>query len=246
MFEPVNDLEKSLMKAAANPAARPQFYRDLLEAEIFIIQSGADPLNVVDGVLQKGSHLNIYTIERDGKPWLPIFSSLPRLQRSISSESTYVRLKAKNFFELTRGAYVVLNPGFDYGKEFVPQEINQLLDGSIFNPTQTIVATKDTQVLIGQPAFYPQKLVSALSEYFSTSRPVKRVYLTQLFNPESGEQPHLLIAVDLSDDREKVFGDAGMIASNVVGKDEYVDFMQLDNSEFSKHIISSTTPFYKK
>jgi hypothetical protein len=36
MFEPVNDLERSLMRAALNPSYRPQFYRDLLEADIFI------------------------------------------------------------------------------------------------------------------------------------------------------------------------------------------------------------------
>src|SRR5438132_873318 len=36
-FEPVNDFERSLIKAANDPAHRPQFYRDLLAAELFAI-----------------------------------------------------------------------------------------------------------------------------------------------------------------------------------------------------------------
>ena len=111
--------------------------------------------------------LKIQHIEKDDISWLPIFSSLQRLQQFISSESNYLQLKARDFFEITRGAHIVLNPSFDYGKEFIPQEITEMLDGSIFKPTQTYVAQKETKVLIGQPANYPHKLAKALSEYFS-------------------------------------------------------------------------------
>ena len=40
MFEPVNDLERSLMKVATDPAFRPQFHRDLLDADIFVVNGG--------------------------------------------------------------------------------------------------------------------------------------------------------------------------------------------------------------
>src|SRR5688572_28596949 len=136
VFDAVNSLEKSLMSAATNPSSRPQFYRDLLEADIFIIQYGNNNLDIKNHVLQEGAELKIQHIERDGISWLPIFSSLQRLQQFIRSESSYLQLKARDFFEITRGAHVVLNPGFDYGKEFIPQEITGLLDGSIFEPSQ--------------------------------------------------------------------------------------------------------------
>jgi hypothetical protein len=246
MFEPVNHLEKSLMLAVTNPSSRPQFYRDLLEADIFIIQSGENNFNIQNNVLQQGSQLKIQHIEKDGKSWLPIFSSLPRLQQFIRSETKYLQLKAKDFFEITHGAHVVLNPNFDYGKEFIPQEIEQLLDGSIFKPSQTYVAKKETKVLIGQPAVYPTKLVKALSEYFATNKYVNRAHLVQFQNPESGEKPHLLIGIDASGDFEKVFGDAGVIGSEVMGKDEIIDFIRLDNSGFSQNIINSTKPIYQK
>ena len=246
MFKPVNNLEKSLMSAATDPSSRPQFYRDLLEANIFIIQYGKSDLNIQNNVLQAGAELKIQHIEKNGVAWLPIFSSLERLQKFIRSEANYLQFKAKDFFEMTRGAHIVLNPGFDYGKEFVPQEIAGILDGTIFKPNQKYVAQKDTKVLIGQPAVYPTKLVKALSDYFATNKFVNRAYLVKFHNPESGEPPHLLIGIDASGDWEKVFGDAGLIGTEVMGKDEIIDFIRLDNSGFSQYIINSVKPIYQK
>lgn len=245
MFEPVNALERSLMKAATDPAARPQFLRDLLDADIFVVNNGSD-LNVRDNVAQPGSKLMIQPIEINGRTSLPIFTSLQRLQEFIRAETRYLQCKGRDFFEITRGAHVFLNPGLAYGKEFFPQEIAQMLDGSIFKPNQTYTAQKDTQVLIGQPAVYPTELVKALSDYFATRKQVKRAYLVQFFNPETDEKPHLLIGVDAGEDYKKVVGDAGLISSEVLGKGEIIDFMRLDNSGLSQHMVEKTKPFYEK
>jgi hypothetical protein len=56
----------------------------------------------------------------------------------------------------------------------------------------------------------------------------------------------LLIAIDASRDWERIVGDAGVISSEVMGKDDIVDFMRLDDSDFSQHIINSTRPIYQK
>lgn len=245
MFEPVNDLERSLVKAATDLAARPQFIRDLLEADIFVVNSGSD-LNVKDNVAQAGSKLMIQPVEINGRTSLPIFTSLQRLQEFIRTETKYLQFKGRDFFEMTRGAFVFLNPGVPYGKEFFPQEIAQMLDGSIFKPSQTYTAQKETQVLIGQPAVYPTKLVKALSDYFATKKQVNRAYLVQFFNPEADDKPHLLIGIDAGADYQKVVGDAGMISTQALGKDEVVDFMRLDNSGISRHMINQTKPFYEK
>jgi hypothetical protein len=246
MFVPVNNLEKSLVSAATNPSSRPQFYRDLLETNIFVIQYGKSNLNIQDNVLREGTELKIEHLERDGIAWLPIFSSLERLQQFIRTDATYLQFKARDLFEMTRGAHIVLNPGFDYGKEFVPQEIAGMLDGSIFKPRQSYVAEKETTVLIGQPATYPHQLVKVLSEYFARHKSVNRAYLVLFHNPDGDEKPHLLIGIDLSGDPENVFGEAGMIGSEVLEKDEVLDFIRLDNSGISQHIMNSTKPFYQK
>jgi hypothetical protein len=246
MFEPVNDLERSLMSAATSPAARPQFLRDLLESEIFVLNQKGDELQIQNNVLQKGARLNILSFERDGKTWLPIFTSLERLEQYIRGDSSYVQLRARDLFEITRGAFVFLNPGLPYGKEFFPEEIEQMLDGSIFKPVQTYMAQKETQVLIGQPAVYPHELVKELSAYFEKNSKVSTAYLAQYFNPEADEKSHLLVAIDGSGDWQQIVGDAGIIAAEIIGKGEVIDFVRIDGSSFSKSITRQSKPFYRR
>lgn len=246
MFEPVNDLERSLMRAALNPSYRPQFYRDLLEADIFIINYAESDSEEQNNTMSESFELKVPKIERNGQAWLPVFSSLQRLQEFISSETAYVVLKGRDFFELARDVHIVLNPDSDYGKEFIPQEIERMLDGSIFQPDQRYIDQEETAFLIGRPAVYPTSLVKALCEYFAKNKFVNRAYLVQFYNPKSGEPPHLLIAIDASRDWERIVGDAGVISSEVMGKDDIVDFMRLDDSDFSQHIINSTRPIYQK
>ncbi len=246
MFEPVNALEKSLVKAATHPSARPQFYHDLLEAEIYIVNKDTGNPSIQDQDYRPGSELRIQQLKKGDQFWLPIFSSLPRLQQFTNSGTNYLRMRARDFFEMTRGANIILNPNLAFGKEFLPQEIDQLLDGSIFSPGQTYTAPKDTQVLIGQPAIYPNEFVKALSDYFATNPLVNRAYLAQVHYPENDEKPHLLIGIDAQGDWEMVIGDAGMIASNVLEKGEWIDFMRLDDSGISQYLVNKTRPFYEK
>jgi hypothetical protein len=246
MFEPVNDLEKSLINAATLPSARPQFYRHLLEAHLYIINSDPASPSLQDHDYQPGSDLKIQRLKKGDQFWLPVFSSLQRLQQFINSDTNYLVIRARDFFEMTRGANVVLNPNFDYVKEFLPQEIEHMLDGSIFTPGQTTIAPKDTQVLIGQPASYPHELIEALSDYFATNPLVNRAYLAQYHDPQNDEKPHILIGLDAQADWGKIIGDAGMIASNVMGKSEWIDFLRLDDSGISQYLVNKTRPFYEK
>jgi hypothetical protein len=246
MFEPVNQLEKSLIDAATNPAARPQFYRDLLESDIYLINHNRDQIHIQNNVLHQGTQLNIQSFERDGKTWLPIFSSLERLEQFIRSDSRYLQLHARDFFEITRGAHVILNPNFQYGKEFYPEEIEEMLDGSIFKPLQTFTVQTDTNVLIGQPAVYPKELVKALSDVFAKNPLVNKAYLAQYSNPQQDEKPHLLIGIDASGDWQQVIGDAGMIASEMIGKGDTIDFIRLGRNGISEYMLKQTKPFYEK
>ncbi|MFN9717937.1 MAG: enhanced serine sensitivity protein SseB C-terminal domain-containing protein [Planctomycetota bacterium] len=248
MFEPQNDLEHSLMRAATDPSQRPQFYRDLLAADIYLINVGGESLDIQDGVLSEGSNVQMQSWRRDGEDWLPIFSSLPRLQECLQTESTYLQLNAKSFFEITRGAHVILNPNLDYGKEFTATEIEGMLDGSIFRTGQGYTAKQDTKVLIGQPAEYPTALVKALSRLFVKHRDIKAGYLAHFFNPERDERPHTLIGIDATGDWDSIVGDAGMVAKETLPENEIVDFVRVsaDDTGVSQYMLHGTKPFYKK
>lgn len=75
MLDPENDLEHSLVKAATDPSHRPQFYRDVLASEVYLVHAGDEPLDIQDGVLQEGTYLQLQPLEHHGQEWLPIFSA---------------------------------------------------------------------------------------------------------------------------------------------------------------------------
>src|SRR3954463_13081652 len=106
-----NELERALGKAVENPAAAPNFYRLLLESNLLVLgtaegQEGVThPLN-----LAPGSRINLVTGLKDGHQYLPIFSSLVRMQDYVKQESKYLSMKGRDLLDLTRGAPVILNP----------------------------------------------------------------------------------------------------------------------------------------
>src|SRR6202012_21559 len=76
-----NELERALVKAAKDPASAPDFYRLLLESDLLV-------MGTVEGreeatkqfTLSAGGRINLVTGTRNGSTFLPVFSSLSRMQ----------------------------------------------------------------------------------------------------------------------------------------------------------------------
>jgi hypothetical protein len=246
-FEPVNDLERSLIRAATDPAHRPQFYRDFLASEIFAVQQGPHPLPSSTTTLHEGTRLCLMSLERDGRTIIAIFSSLPRLQVFIKQEETFISMKVREFLTMTEGVSLILNPGSDYGKEFTPQEIASLLDGSMWRPTDVYVTPKQSQVLIGQPANYPTELVAALARYFQSTPEVSKAYLAHFFHPERDTKPHTLIAIQTTGDWNAIASGAEIVARGTKIPDSPIDYFQITAEPgLSDHFRKSVKPFYEK
>lgn len=235
------------MRASSDPAHRPQFYRDLAAADFFIVQEGPPLEPSGRTVLQEGYSLQLRNIDWNGKPFIPVFSSLPRLQAAVQSEVSYIALNALEFMKMARGAELILNPGSDYGKEFTKAEIESLLDGSIWKPSERYVAEKATEVMIGQPSNYPKELVDALARYFRKTKEVKRAYLAHFCNPERDEKPHTLIGVEMTGDWDSVMSGAGMATQGVPIPDPPVDFIQITGAGgVEDYFKRNCRPFYER
>jgi SseB protein N-terminal domain len=131
-FTPQNDLEAALVAASRDPAAHLAFYRVLVESRLFVIDRSPPSERPVNGVLAVGRQVSLDQFELDGIPHVPVFSSAERIRQVNAEEVRFLAMGAKDFFELVRGAHVVLNPGLDFGKQFLPEEVEGILDGSIF------------------------------------------------------------------------------------------------------------------
>lgn len=224
MFEPQNDLERSLMAATSDPAARPQFYRDLAASELFVIDDGSD---------LEQHQLRVRNVDWNGESYLPVFSSLPRLQAMIQEEVGYIALKAMDLMNITRGARLLLNPGSDYGKALLPEEIESILDGSIWQ--------QETPVLLAQPANFPTELVEVLRSVFARHPGARKAYLAHFSNPA----PHTLIAIDASEDWERIVTNVRIAAEGVEVPDPPIDFVRLAGSGLESY-FQSIEPFYER
>ncbi len=132
-MNPENPLEQVLIAAATEPGARPTFYRLMLDSPLYIVNDDAEASGGPGNrVLQPGEELRIATLEIDGVPHAPIFSSIARMRAVLAPERGYLAMHGRNLLELTLGSHLVLNPGSPYGKQFFPQEVEAMLNGEIF------------------------------------------------------------------------------------------------------------------
>jgi len=246
LFEPENDLEISLIRASEDPAHRPQFYRDFVESNIFIIQNNQIPEDEGEVTLEAGMQLEIQNIEIDGKLYIPIFSSVRRIQTLVQNEVGYLALNALEFLKIVNGSELVLNPGSDYGKEFNQSEVASIVDGSIWQPQNSHTVEKETRVLIGQPSNYPYELVESLSRFFRNTKQVHSAYLAHFHNPDTGDPPHTLIGLVVADNWDEIVSSAGLIAEGVEVPDPPIDFLRIDTEEGNLEYFHSIEPFYKR
>lgn len=238
-------LDSALAQAAVDPAARPEFFRILLESEIYLIgTSGAEGREL----LPPGEQFSLMLFKRsDGTTAVPFFSSLEALQRGLEERTGYFVMKARSFFEMTRGMMVVLNPGSDYGKEFAPDEIASLLHTGK-PPSAVREINERSQVKLGPPADYPAVMVEALAEWLAQQPRVDAAYLCAMHDPSAGKQPSLLVGLQGAGDLVPVFQAAEPVVNYTAPSGTAVDFVQIRRGErgISQYMLTSVTPFYQR
>lgn len=246
-FEAQNALERSLVKAASDPAHRPQFYKDFIQSDIFIIQHGRRPPEKAWRVtLDEGMNIQIANIEFKGKQYIPIFSSIPRLQATLTGEAAYLGIDALELLKITKGSALLLNPGSDYGKEITAEEAASIVDGSIWQPNERYVAKKATQVMIGQPKNFPTELVESPTRLFEKKSQVNRAWVAHFFNPDIDEKAHTLLAIECVDGFDAVSAEAGIVVRNVSIPDPPVDILPITGRGGIEEYFNKTKPFYER
>jgi len=243
---PENELEKILMKASTEMSARNEFYTKLLWNELIVLTNEQNESEEGIRTLEKDTTVQIVTFE-NGQ--IPVFTSRNRIfdKGVIKEQVPFMALKGQDLFSIAKGATFILNPYSDYGKELIPQEIENLLNGSIFEQNNKMTIEKDTQIQIGQPANYPKELTSALSKLFQKKPTVNVAYLAAIKIDKSEKLPHLMIALNIEGNLTAVLKEAIPLAEKYIGKNEILDFIQIDNkSSISNYFLNQSKPFYTK
>jgi hypothetical protein len=243
-----NALELALMLAASEPAHRPEFFRLLLDSTIFILGSSGQ-MDEGPVTLKANTQVQIQNwVKPDGSSVIPFFSSLRALQLAIKNDEPYIALAARTFFEITRGAELILNPRSEYGKEFTPTEVEAILSEGVSQLPEQRVVEKDTHVLLGQPANYPTEMVASLSTLLAKHSNVKAAYLALMHDVSRDETPHLIIGIEAEGDFENVIREAGTVAGDTAPKGEPVDLIRVIRGEsgLGQYFIEEVKPFYER
>jgi hypothetical protein len=244
-FFPENRLEALLMQAANDPGIRPEFYKELLITDLFVlIVPGTRPHG--NYVAQEGETLSMKGINVEGRKLIPVFTSEQRLREYIQSQDNLAKLNGRVLLSMiaTQNNGIVLNPASSYGKEFTPQEVESLVNGSIFQPKPQVL-TKETKVLIGMPKEYPDKVINALVSYFQGRPEVKRAYVAQIHMPDSGEPPHLIFAVQADGEFHPIASDLGVVIESTLGTGQFADLIQLGQSNLDD-FFETQQPFFQR
>ncbi|MBP2845268.1 enhanced serine sensitivity protein SseB [Dickeya oryzae] len=247
-FSPHNRLEEVLTLAASEPAHRPEFFSELLEATVYVL-GHSEEHEVSGDAISADSGLELQHWEKpDGDSAIPFFSSLEALQLAVTDEQAFLALPARTLFDITRGATLFLNPKLPYGKEFLPQEIEHLLSAEGNGLVEQHVLDGDTELKIGIPAEMPTQMIESLTQLFSKHRNVKRAFLAQIQEPDE-EQPHLLIGLDIyGDEVDELIQATGSVATDTQPDDRPIDICLVNNEEpgISHFLTRHTTPFYER
>ena len=99
MFEPENEIERLLVRAAADPFARAAFTRALMDAQIFLVLVPDGPVEPQpDGsvTIPEGTKLNLPSATRGEVKLLPFFTSAQRARTWFNSEHLVVPDKTRD------------------------------------------------------------------------------------------------------------------------------------------------------
>lgn len=244
---PANRLEHLLQAAFGDPGHRPEFYHALLESDLFVIgkTERGEAGEYVAG--PEGEHLSIAGWNRDGKTLIPVFTSLERMNESVTEPTTYIQLNGRALLEiLDSNATVLLNPGCNLGKELAPDEVKALLSGTLFGMPETQRVKAGTRIQLSQPAKRPVELVGALRTLLAKHAGIKAAFMAQVCIPDTKEPPHLLIGVLGDGDIRPAIAEANLVAKNLLPDGELIDFLDIGADEASLHLVHETKPFYTR
>jgi len=185
LFIPENELEKALVRAVNEPHAAPDFYRLLLSSDLLVLgsveghESDTEVFNA-----EAGSNVKLVAGVKDGGQYLPVFSSLARMQEYVKQESKYLSVNGRALLDLTRGAPVILNPASEYGKELTADQVRQLLD-----------APQARALAVGE-AGYPAALVDMLTGLFAGRPEIETAWVIQVTFADQPQLPRPVVGIE--------------------------------------------------
>jgi SseB protein C-terminal domain/SseB protein N-terminal domain len=236
MFEPQNDIERMLLRASADPAARPGFALALMDAEIFLVLISEDGPIVTgpDGkaVIPEGTRLTLASVVRGEDKLLPFFTAPSRARSWYKGEHIVAPERTRDLFGRFPDAPYALNPGSDFAKDFTPGEVQRMLAGLFDEGPQTRTTEPPEKVLLVHPGEIPEDLVAALRSELGATKSVRGAWLMLAMRAGQPERSWML-GVDHDGSWDDVLAAIGRAVAGDVLKGRILDAKPLDDGSLS-------------
>lgn len=249
-----NELERALQRTVKEPAHRPECYRILLQSTVFL-QGPPGRTAKVYTTLAASDNIQIKSWRNDdGLSVIPFFSSPEALQQVCEHEASIMAVPAKALFEITRGAYMLLNPRLSTEKVFPPHEIETLLLDNVDWLTTLNVAESSSKILLGPPKDPPAAMLESLIRFFSQHGHVIAAYLALVHNPSQDKKPHLIVGIEIEDDVkgeydfDQLFREIATVIQHTLPKDEPINMVRVvrGNGGLGQDFVDKVKPFYER
>lgn len=234
-------LEYLLRMAVAEPGRRPEFYRALLDSNIWVL---VDPATQGRSV-PAGSEIQLITWERhDGVLVLPFFTSPARIL-DVKQGDLGAEMIARDLFESMPDSYMHLNPGGQYGRDFAPHEIKALLETGTIAEVPMEVLNAPRPIRLEEVPDPPMNLLSALSVLYQRTPAVRAAFFVRMRDPEADGKSAWVIAIEADTRNETIPQDTATVVQETYRGSETIDAMFVSaNSSFEQYIVEHMQPFY--
>jgi hypothetical protein len=242
---PETPLERLLRTATTDVAARPEFYRCLLDSDILVpVLTGRR----ANDSIPAGETLAIACLLReDGVPVVPFFTSSATAFRASSNGGQCAVMRTRDLFAAKREMQFHLNPYSDYGREFLPHEVDCLLRTGTLGFTAYERIPEKEHIALARPSNSQSRMTAALSSLYARNVNVKAAYLAEVTPRKQENVPWLLIALDVVSDIERIVEETATVVQDTLNGGCTVDVMQLlpDSTDAVKAFCASVQPFYR-
>lgn len=248
--EPVDFLAEALKKATQEPAYWPDFFPILMKSTVFILGSvEGSAADAPRPVAVSTNEISVFTWRKDdGTTVVPFFSSLIALQRAIDQQSPFVQIPVRTLLEMTKGAFLTLNPKSECSKEFSPKEVEALLSSGVTNLPDVHVNRESRQVAMGEPANQPEQMVSSLALFFKKHKTVRSAHLALMTDLSNGNSQQLVIGIEVEGEFDQIIREAGVIVKNTGpgGVPIMMTIVGPGRSEISDYFLTQSRAFYRR
>lgn len=244
-----NPVEQALAVAMRDPGARPEFYRLLLESDVYAVTANSQE------ELRKGSlgaaGLKLVLFESNGEKIVPFYTSAEKLEGALKQHAGWVRLQARDFFRIVSKAHSVLNAGDDEQWTFCPADVAALLappgvDTAVLDPMESELLPPSRDAV-------PETVLAALRSFYSKHSGIRAAYVLVARSRSGGviDEPLVVMEMDVPDELSQVVKGIPLVVQNIEGARpnlfRLVTLLPGESTPVRKFIESvAPAPFYQR